>query len=117
MTRTTTTTKSYRDSTQIKISILKVISETEARRKHDNTSQYRSISFIIFKKLKLAYHQIRMHLCELYTDGLIDKYKPIIKNRGKKHPIKYWSYHLTNKGKRFLDKYQELINLVLFKKV
>lgn len=110
-------TRKYRDSTQIKVSILKVISESEDRRRLETHNK--SITFIIYKKLKLAYHQIRTYLCELYAEGLIDKYKPLVRrlSRGKKQVAKRWSYKLTDWGRTFLTKYQQLINLVLLKKV
>jgi len=104
----------YRDGTQIKASILKVISEAEDRRNLE-THNNRSIIFIIYKKLKLSCHQIRMHLSELYCDGLIDKYRPLVRrlSRGRKHTAKSWSYRVTEKGRQFLDKYLQLISFLM----
>jgi predicted transcriptional regulator len=67
----------------------------------------------------LSYTQLQGYLSDLVEKGLIEQYQKELqeegkenKDKGKQRPSNYYYYRITNKGRRFLQVYREISEMI-----
>jgi predicted transcriptional regulator len=99
----------YRSKTDIIGSILEAVKSAD----NDNNALSKSkIMYTVF----LSYAQLQENLLVLVENGLIEKYQKGLKEEGKENKENKRSsyyYRITDKGRRFLQIYRELNQMIM----
>jgi predicted transcriptional regulator len=96
-----------------KIDIIGHILEAVNSRAYDTGLTKSKIMYSVF----LSYAQLQGYLSDLVEKGLIEQYQKEPqgekKDKVKERPSNYYYYRITNKGRRFLQIYRDLSEMII----